>query len=375
MDNTEKVKILYFVDRLRHGGIQQLLIELLKNIDKEKIQVDVLVFDDGITYPLEDEVRKLGSNLYKIDGWIITPLSYIKQKKVLDRFFKEHHDYNVVHLNSSSKNFQVLKEAKKYGIPIRISHAHNVGFQTKNRIKIFIGNILKNQLIKSTTDFFACSNLAGEWLFGKEIVKLGKFKIIHNAVDYNKFKFNKECREKIRSDLKIENNCILFGNIGRFTNQKNHKFLIDIFNEIHKKNKGTKLILIGIGEKEDEIKQKVSELGLREDVIFAGFKNNANEYMSVIDIFLMPSLYEGLPVVGVEAQCSGLPCFFSSTVTNEVKITDNVKFISLEKTSEEWADEILTSNVKRKDSTDMLKQKGYFIEDMVADLEKTYLKK
>ena len=171
---SEKIKVLYFVDRLRHGGIQQLLIEILKNIDKTKIQMDVLVFNDGITYPLEDEVKKLGVNLYKINGWIKTPLSYIKQKKVLDEFYKEHNDYNVVHLNSSSKNFLLLKEAKKFGIPIRIAHAHNVGFQTKNKVKILVGNILKNALIKNATDYFACSKTAGEWLFGKDIVKTRK---------------------------------------------------------------------------------------------------------------------------------------------------------------------------------------------------------
>lgn len=370
---AEKVKVLYFVDRLRHGGIQQLLIEILKHIDKEKVQLDVLVFDDGEKYPLEEEVKKLGINLYKIDGWIKSPFSYIKQKNVLDKFYKEHHDYKAVHLNSSSKNFFVLKEAKKFGIPIRIAHAHNVGFQTKNKIKIKIGNILKKQLIKNATDYFACSKLAGEWLFGDEIIKTNKFKVIHNAVDYNKFKFNIDARNRIRNELNIDDSCILFGNVGRFTNQKNHTFLIDIFKEIHKNNKNTKLILIGIGEKEEEIKQKVTNLGLKDDVIFAGFKNNANEYMSVIDAFLMPSLYEGLPVVGVEAQASGIPCFISKdVVTNEVKIADNVKFISLQEPAKKWADEILSSDLQRKNNKEKLKNAGYFIDDMVVELEKHY---
>ena len=370
---AEKVKVLYFVDRLRHGGIQQLLMEILRNIDKEKVQIDVLVFDDGQIYPLEEEVKNLGINLYKIEGWIKTPLSYIKQKKVLDKFFKEHNDYKVVHLNSSSKNFLVLKEAKKYGIPIRIAHAHSVGFQTKNKIKIRIGNILKNQLIKNVTNYFACSKIAGEWLFGKEIVEFNKFKLIHNAVDYNKFKFNENIRNKIRDELKIDSNCILFGNVGRFTHLKNHTFLIDIFEKIHKKNKNTKLIFIGIGEKEEEIKQKVNNLKLNEDVIFAGFKSNVNEYFSAMDALIVPSLYEGLSIVGIEAQSSGLPCFMSETVANEVKVANNLKFISLKKSAEEWADEILKSDLERKDNEIKLKEAGYFMEDMIKELERIYL--
>ena len=371
---AEKIKVLYFVDRLRHGGIQQLLIEMLRNIDKEKIQMDVLVFDDGQTYPLEEVVKNLGINLYKIEGWIKTPLSYIKQKKVLDQFFEEHNDYKVVHLNSSSKNFLVLKEAKKYGIPVRIAHSHSVGFQTKNLFKIKIGNILKNQLIQNATNYFACSKIAGEWLFGKEIVESNKFKLIHNAVDYNKFKFNENIRTKIRNELKIDNNCILFGNVGRFITLKNHTFLVDVFEKIYKKNNNVKLILIGIGEKEEEIKRKVDDLNLNENVVFAGFKNNVNEYFSVMDAFIMPSLYEGLPVTCVEAQTSGIPCFLSDAVTTEVKVAENVKFISLEKSAEEWADEILKSDLERKDNEIKLKEAGYFIEDMINELESIYLK-
>lgn len=369
-----KIKVLYFVDRLRHGGIQQLILEILKHMDKEKVQIDLVVFDDGETYPLEEEVKKLGINLYKLDGWIKSPLSYIKQKKVMDKFYKDHHDYKVVHLHSSSKNFFVLKEAKKYGIPVRIAHSHNIGFQTKNKIKILIGNILKNALIKNATDYFACSKLAGEWLFGDEITKANKFKVIHNAVEYDKFKFNSEVRNNIRTELNINNNCILFGNVGRFTNQKNHTFLIDIFNEIHKMNENTKLILIGIGEKEEEIKQKVKDLKLENDVIFAGFKKNVNEYMSVMDVFLMPSLYEGLPVVGVEAQAAGLPCFMSKDViTDEVKITSGVHFIPLQKSAKEWAEEILNSNLDRKNTERELKKAGYFIDDMARSLAEYYI--
>lgn len=368
MEKMEKIKVLYFVDRLRHGGIQQLIVEILRNVDTKKVQIDLLVFDDGETYPLEEVVKNLGVQLFKINAWIRTPLDYIKQAKALNKFFSEHHDYKAVHMHSSSKNFMVLKYAKKYGIKIRIPHSHNIGFQSKNKIKILVGDILKKPLKKYATHYFACSELAGKWLFGNE-----KVKIIHNAVDYKRFKFNLEKRDELRKGLGIENKLVV-GNVGRFTTQKNHTFLIDIFNEIHKQNEDTILMLVGIGEKEDEIKKKVQDLNLQDCVKFMGFCKNTNEMMWCMDMFLMPSLHEGLPVVGVEAQCTGLPCFMSKDViTKEIKIASNVQFISLENTSKEWADIILKSDLERKDNYKELKEAGYFIEQTVDELEKFYI--
>jgi len=371
----KKLKVLYFVDRLRHGGIQQLILEILRHLEGKNIQIDILVLDDGEDYPLEEEIKKLGVNIFKLDGWIKTPLSYIKQKRVLDDFFKEHHDYSVVHLHSSSKNFFVLKEAKKYGIPVRIAHSHNTGFQTKNKLKIVIGDALKNALIKNSTNYYACSKLAGEWLFGDRIVNSDKFKVIYNAVDYEKFKYNSDVRKSIRDELNIDTDCIVYGNVGRFTTQKNHTFLIDIFYEIHKKNPNTKLILVGIGEKEEQIKAKVNSLNIQNDVFFMGYRNDVDKILQAMDIFIMPSLYEGFPVVCVEAQALGIPCFLSDKViTDEVKIGENVKFISLDEAPEKWAQDILNSNFSREDNELKLKEKNFFIEDMVENLVNLYKK-
>lgn len=364
----EKIKVLYFIDRMRHGGIQQFAVEVVKNMDKEKCEIDFLLLDDGQTYPLEDKLRELNVKFYKLKGvWFRNPLDIFKQKKALEKFFSEHHDYKVVHLHSSSKNFMVLKIAKKYGINVRIAHSHNIGFQSKNKIKIVIGNIFKGPLKKYSTHYFACSKLAGKWLFGDNQVK-----VIHNAVDYGKFKFDENRRNELRKELELENKLVI-GNVGRFTNQKNHTFLVDIFYEIHKKNENAVLMLVGIGEKEQEIRDKVEKLGITECVKFMGFCNNTNEFFWVMDAFLLPSLYEGLPVVGVEAQCTGLPCFMSKDViTDEVKIAENVTFIELEKSAEEWAEIILGSDLSRRDTYQELKNAGYFIEQTVEELEKFY---
>ena len=364
----EKIKVLYFIDRMRHGGIQQFAVEIVKNMDKKKCEIDFLLLDDGQTYPLENVLKELGVKFYKLKGvWFRTPFDILKQKRALENFFKEHHDYKVVHMHSSSKNFMVLKIAKKYGINIRIAHSHNIGFQSKNKIKILIGDLLKKPLKKYATHYFSCSKLAGKWLFGKEEVE-----IIHNAVDYEKFKFNQRRRDELRKELEIEN-CLVIGNVGRFTNQKNHTFLVDIFNEIHKQNENAVLMLVGIGEKEQEIRDKIEKFGLTDCVKFMGFCNNTNELFWCMDIFLLPSLHERLPVVGVEAQCTGLPCFMSKDViTEEAKIVENVKFIELEKTPEEWAEIILSSDLNRRDTYEELKNAGYFIEQTVERLERFY---
>lgn len=373
MEN-EKVKVLYFVDRMRHGGIQQLAVEIAKHMTQD-IQMDFMVLNDGQTYPLEDTIKELGYNLYKVDAWIYKPTDYIKYYKKIDEFFREHHDYKVVHINTSSKNFLILKIAKKYNIPIRIAHSHNIGFQSKNKAQILMGNMFKPLLKKYATHYFACSEIAGEWLFGKKEVRKNNVKVIHNAVDLQKFKFNEEKRKKIRRELHIEDKLVI-GHVGRFTTQKNHTFLIDIFNEIHKKNRNSVLILVGTGEKEDEIHKKVKNLGLEENVLFIGFKNNVNEYMWAMDLFVFPSLFEGLGLVLIEAQATGMKCFTSKDVVpKEAKVSDLLEYISLSYNAKLWADRILENNITRDDNKyKEIKEKGYDICDTVRELEKFYIK-
>lgn len=370
----EKVKVLYFVDRMLRGGIQSLVIDWVTRFDKNKIQVDFLLLDDGNEYELEDYLKELGCNIYKLEGvWINKPFDYIKYHKKADDFFKLHNDYKVVHLHSSSKNYPILKYAKKYNIPIRIAHSHNIDFQATSKFKKMVGNYFKILLKKYATDFFACSNLAGEWLFGSGIMTSSKYRVISNAIDYSKFKYDSEVRKKIRKELKVNDDTIVIGNVGRFAIQKNHKFLVEIFCEYHKQNSNSILVLIGTGELEKEIKNQVNNLNLTKSVCFTGFKNNVNEYIQGLDIFLLPSLYEGLPVVGIEAQAAGLPCYMSKDViTEEVKIADNVHFISLNKTPKEWADTIISNDNSRVNNYKKIKDRGYIISDVIKTLEDVY---
>lgn len=372
---SEKVKVLYFVDRLLRGGIQTFVYENIKHMDRNKVQIDFLLLDDGNKYEMEDDLKELGCNIYKLKGmWINKVTDFFKYGKMLDEFFSKNNDYKVVHLHSSSKNYLVLKYAKKYNIKVRIAHSHNIDFQTKNILKKLMGDFLKIPLKRYATDYFACSEIAGEWLFGKKIVKSDKFKVVHNAVDLEKFKFNNEIREKIRKELNVDSDTLLIGHVGRFTQQKNHDFLIDIFNEIHKINQNTKLLLIGTGIKENEIKEKVKSLNLQDSVIFEGFKTNVDEYMFAMDIFLFPSKFEGLGLVLIEAQATGLPCYTSKDVVpTEAKVSNLLEFISLADSSVEWAKIIFTNTNKRLDCSDSIKAANYDILQTSNFLYKVYL--
>lgn len=370
----QKTKVLLFVDRLRVGGIQTLLVNLLEHFDLDRLQVDFLVLDDGIHYELEDKVQALGAALYKLDGaWIYKPQDYLTYRKKVKAFFAAHHDYNAVHLHSSSKNFFVLYYAKKYGIPIRIAHSHNTGFQSKSKAQILLGNVLKGPLKRSANYYFACSVYAGEWLFGRKAVESGRVHVMPNGIDLDKFQYSHTVRSTVRKELGVEGK-IVIGNVGRFTPQKNHSVLIDIFAEIHRKNPDTVLLLAGIGELMEETQAKATSLGLEDCVQFLGFRTDVMNLTQAMDVFLMPSLYEGFPVTGIEAQAVGLPCVFSDTITREARLIDQVAYISLDAPLSQWAEKTLSlaGSCDRNSCGQVLKERGFDINDIARFLEEFY---
>jgi len=374
MKNEGKVKVLHFVDRMGMGGIQTFLVNNMKYMDTKKVQIDYLLLDDGVSYLFEDTVKQMGSKVYKLEGiWINRARDYIKYAKKLNDFFKVNYDYKILHMHSSSKNFLVLYYAKKYGIKIRIAHSHNIEFQSKSKVKVLLGNFFKIFLTKTATHYFACSEMAGRWLFGEKILKKGKLQVVPNAVDIDNFKYNDIRNKEIRKELGIEDK-IVIGHVGRFTKQKNHEYLIYIFYEIYKLNNNAVLLLIGEGQLENYIKTKVKQLGIEEKVIFMGVKNNVNEYMCVMDAFVFPSLFEGLGIALIEAQVNGLPCFTSADVVPcEANVSDTLKYISLNDSPKEWANEILRSGLKRNDNIQRIIDKNYSIDKTYQFLEKFYM--
>lgn len=365
----KQIKVLYFVDRMLRGGIQTFVLENMRHMDKRKIQIDYLLLDDGNHYELEDVLKNEGANIYKLKNvWLRKPQDYLYYMKSMRKFFKTHNDYDIVHLHSSSKNWLVLYYAKKYGIKVRIAHSHNIGFQTTSKMQIILANMFKPLLKINATDFLACSHDAGKWLFGRK-----EFIVVHNAVDLKKFEYNLQEREDIRKKYKLENSFVI-GHIGRFTNQKNHKFLIQIFYEFQKKYSNAKLLLVGEGILQDEIKQMVKNLKIDNKVIFAGFHTDTEKYLSAMDVFVFPSLYEGLGLVLIEAQANGIPCFTSKDVVpKEAKVSRQLEFISLTKTPGEWAVQILNGDLQRQNVKHEIIENGYQIEDTAKFLQGYYI--
>ena len=345
MNKKEPIRIAQIIGKWVGGGVEAVVMNYYRNIDHEKIQFDFICDSDSTNIPY-DEIEKLGGKVI-----LIPPYQKVfKYQKELRRVLKEG-NYKIVHSHINTLSVFPLYAAKKVGIPVRIAHSHS----TTNK-REWKKNMLKQVLRPFSkiyaTDYMCCSELAGRWLFGDKEYDKGNVYLLNNAIDLEKYKYDEKIRKEKRKELNINDDTIVIGHIGRFVEQKNHKFLIDIFNEINKKEKNSILLLAGQGPLMEEIKKKVKELNLENNVMFLGQRNDANELYQAFDVFLLPSLYEGLPVVGVEAQASGVLCLFSNDMTKETKVLDSTIFIGLEKSSNEWANTLLNllKNYNRKDT-------------------------
>ena len=324
------------------GGVESVIMNYYRHLDHSKVQFDFICDEDSTRIPY-DEIKKLGGRVFLVPKYQNLP----KYLKVLEKLFKEN-QYRIVHSNINTLSVFPLYAAKKAGVPIRISHSHSTS-NPKEWKRNFIKNILRPFSKRYATDYFACSEVAGRYLFGNKTFNRGEVKIIHNAIDIDKFKFDEVARKKLRKELGIKDSTIVIGHVGRFVQQKNHTFLVDVFKEYHKKNPDSKLLLVGSGPLEDEIKKKVERLGLKDSVLFLGQRDDINKLYSVMDIFCLPSLYEGLPVVGVESQAAGLPIIFSNGVSDEAIISKNAKIVPTQETGAyiKKMDEITQENKQR----------------------------
>ncbi len=366
----KKIRVLHFVDRIGRGGTQAVLYEWAKSINRDNFQFDFLVFMDGQSEYIQ-KFEDLGCTVYQVSNMSIRNMpKFIRDVNV----FLRENNYDIVHGHSKIKNFLFLALAKRHKVSIRIAHSHNTSFQ---RMKL-LGELLKPLIKFVATDLLACSDVAGEWLYGKNAVKNGSVEVIKNGIDVEKFKFNKKVRNEYRTSLDIEN-AFVVGHVGKYMEQKNHQFLIDIFYEIQKIKKNSILILVGSGHENiiKDVNNKIDCLGLTKKVMQLGLRNDVPNIFQAFDVFLLPSLYEGLPVVGVEAQASGLNCFFSDTITRQVKILDSTEYLSLEESPKVWAMQIIDKslNSKRETVSSYLKKNGFDNKDIVNRLEELYMSK
>ena len=330
----EPIRIAQIMGKWVGGGVEAVVMNYYRNIDRNKIQFDFICDDDSTCIPKE-EIENLGGKVILIPPY----QKVLKYHKELKKVLKEG-QYKIVHSHINALSVFSLWAAKSAKVPVRIAHSHSTS-NKKEWKKTLLKNVLRPFSKLFATDYFCCSELAGRWLFGNKTYDQGKVYLLNNAIDVDKFKYNEKIRKEKRKELNIKGKDLVIGHIGRFVKQKNHEFLIDIFNEIHKQNKNTILLLAGEGPLKEEIEQKVKDLNLEKSVKFLGQRKDANELYQAMDAFVLPSLYEGLPVVGVEAQAAGLPCFFSTDMTKETKVLQTTKFISLTHTPQYWAKEIL----------------------------------
>ena len=362
----EPVRVLHVVSSMNFAGIETLLINLYRNIDRRKIQFDFLLHSiEKNDY--EDEILSLGGKVYRVRKMNI--LDKRGYENNLYDFFINHPEYQIVHSHLNTFSKHVLKAASRAGVRHKIAHSH-ISFPGMS-LKTLIKAISKININKYADYKFACSNDAAKWVFGTT----EDIYFFNNAIDSRKFIFNLETRNIIREKLNISANTILIGNVGRFNPQKNHSFIIDIFAALNKKNEDTKLLLIGDGESKDKIKLRVEKLGLTDKVIFFGVTKDINKYLQAMDVFLFPSLYEGLGIVAIEAQASGLRTIVSDSVPIETKVTELIEYHSLKDSIDVWVNAIVNSNngFKRENMHTSIKNAGYDLEENTKWLQDFYL--
>ena len=365
---TEPIRVLHVVQRMEAAGVQALLMNIYRSIDRNKVQFDFLVhYTEPQFY--DEEIKKMGGKIYKFS--VREDYNFLKYKHNLDIFFKEHKEYKIVHGHMNSLGAIYLNAAEKASVPVRIAHAHNIKAYNKNQIIREIKKIMTRHYSNHATDLFACSEDAGKFMFGDK-----PFTVINNAIDSDLFKAKPEIRDKIRGNLGLDNNFVI-GHVGRFHPQKNQLFLIDILYEIRINRPDVKLVLIGSGEDGTKIRAKIKQLELEENVIFLGNRSDMNIVYQCFDVFAFPSLFEGLGIAAIEAQSAGIPTVCTDTLPKEINVTPLIYRLPLED-PKQWAITLIKAAenpLAHQDMSHAIKEANFDISCVSEQLQQFYIKK
>lgn len=368
MKENKPIRVAQIIGKWIGGGVEAVVMNYYRHIDRSKIQFDFICDEDSTNIPYE-EIESLGGKVI-----LIPPYQKVfKYHKALKKALKEG-NYKIVHSHINTLSVFSLFAAKCAGVPVRIAHSHSTT-NKKEKKKNLLKQILRPFSKVFATDYMCCSELAGRWLFGNKEYDKGNVYLLNNAIDLDKFKYDEKIRNEKRKEFNINDDTLVIGHVGRFVEQKNHRFLIDIFNEVHKEKENSILMLVGQGTLMEEIKEKVKTLGLENSVMFLGQRSDVKDLYQAFDVFCLPSLYEGLPVVGVEAQATGLLCLFSDEMTKETKVLEKARFISLDTSAEEWTEIILNdySRLERHDTIKEITKNNFNIEIEKSKLENKYM--
>lgn len=386
------VRILHVFGRMDMGGAESRIMDLYRNIDRNKVQFDFVEHTTDKCF-YDDEIERLGGRIFRVPRFKIANIS--EYRSAFKKLFLEHmqgkeSEFAMVqgHITSSAAIY--LPIAKKYGVKVTIAHARSAGVDPG--IKGYLTRVMRSNLANKADYLFTCSRLAGISVFGQKAVDAGRTTFIPNAIDCRKFAFDSEVRDRIRRELKIEDSFVI-GHVGRFHYAKNHEYLLEVMQDIVKRWDGYEkfsnisdlplrpvLILLGEGPRMDEMKNLAKELGIEQNVKFLNNKSDVYNYYQAMDIFVYPSRYEGLPGTVVEAQCSGLPIYMSDTICDEVIVSDLVSCLPITVVTEEWgtavmdkAVNILTDSSKRNDYLDKIIDSGFDVKEQAKFLEEFYL--
>ena len=355
------IRILQVVNIMDRAGIENMLMNYYRNIDREKIQFDFLTHRPkrGV---YDDEIEELGGEVFYAPR--LYPWNYIEYFAYMKQFFAKHKEYSIIHSHIDAMSYMPLLAAKKAGVKTRIAHSHCTGMDLDYKIPMKL--FFKSQINKVANVFCACTIDAGKYLFGNKDIH-----IIPNAIDERRFVYNEGIREKVRKKLGIEDNFVI-GHVGRFTYQKNHEFIIRVFDQLQKDYSEVKLLLVGDGIKKENIKKQINKVGLSKKVIILDSMNNIEDYYQAMDVFILPSRFEGLGICAVEAQVTGLKTILSEYVPREASISSETVFLPLDVSV--WVAELLKSiEVRTKRTTQY--SEFYDIRYAVKNLEAFYIER
>ncbi len=320
------VRVAHVMGKMVGGGVEAVVMNYYRHIDRSRVQFDFLVDEDSAFVPRE-EIGSLGGRVFEVPPYQ-RPFAYARS---LESLFADE-GWPIVHSHVNALSVFPLRVAARAGVPVRIAHSHSTagkGEPVKNALK----RLLRTQANRYPTHRLACSRYAGEWLFGEG----AGFDVLYNAIELDRFPFNAEVRAEARADLGLVGDELAVGHVGRFMAQKNHTFLLDAFAEVAARRPDAVLLLVGAGELRPSVERRASELGIKGRIRFLGQRDDVERLYQAFDAFALPSLYEGLCLVGIEAQRAGLPCLLSDAITREVDVTGTVRFLPIDDPSA-WAD-------------------------------------
>lgn len=363
------IRVLIIIAAMNRGGAETSIMNFYRNLDRNKVQYDFLVHTD-VKSDYDDEITLMGGKIYQMPT--VKMSTIFQYRRELEKFLQEHPEYKIIHSHRSTISSLILGVPKKMGIKCRISHVH--GSNPGRGLKGIQRQILRYHLKNVSTHCFACGEAAAIWAYGKKIYSSGKIKVIRNGIDLDMYSYSISQRKLTREQLGLEDNDFVMGHVGRFNFVKNHSFLIDVFSACIQINPNAKLLLVGGGELENDIRKKVHALGLNQSVRFLGVREDVNNLLQAMDVFVFPSVFEGVPLSLIEAQASGLQCVISDTVPKECAVTELCKFISLNEDVNKWAKEITKTNVnKREAKKEMIATAGYDIKSETMWLQNFYI--